>query len=67
MVTNKFQKEKCPKCKKQEGLELIYGAPTREEAERIKRGLAKPGGLRPESGPVFKWNCGNCGYVWGSA
>ena len=67
MVTNKFQKEKCPNCTKQEGLELIYGAPTREEAERVKQGLAKPGGFRPESGLVFKWNCSNCGYVWGSA
>ena len=52
---------------KHESLEIIYGAPTREEAERIKKGLAKPGGLRPESGPVFRWSCSNCGYVWGRA
>jgi hypothetical protein len=25
-------KQKCPKCKKQAGLELIYGAPTEEDA-----------------------------------
>ncbi|BBO80891.1 hypothetical protein DSCO28_14570 [Desulfosarcina ovata subsp. sediminis] len=65
MVINGFKKQKCPKCKKQEGLEIIYGAQTREEAERIKQGIAKPGGLRPESGPVFKWSCSSCGYVWG--
>jgi len=67
MVINSFKKQKYPKCKKQEGLEIIYGAPTREEAERIKQGVAKPGGLRPESGPVFKWSCSSCGYVWGKA
>ena len=65
MVTNNFQKQICPKCSKQEGLEIIYGAPTEEEAERIKQGLATPGGLRPESGPVFRWSCSNCEYVWG--
>ena len=67
MVINSFKKQKCPKCKNLEGLEIIYGAPTREEAERIKQGSAKPGGLRPESGPVFKWSCSSCGYVWGKA
>ena len=67
MVTNNIQKQKCPKCAKKEGLEIIYGGPTQEEAERLKQGLAIPGGLRPESGPVFKWNCSNCGYVWGTA
>jgi len=67
MSTNNLQKQKCPKCTKYESLEIIYGAPTREEAERIKKGLAKPGGLRPESGPVFRWSCSNCGYVWGRA
>ena len=65
MVTDNFQKQICPKCSKHEGLEIIYGAPTREEAERIKQGLAMPGGLRPESGPVFRWSCSSCGYVWG--
>jgi hypothetical protein len=67
MVINSLKKQNCPKCTKQEGLEIIYGAPTREEAERIKQGIAKPGGLRPESGPVFKWSCCSCGYVWGKA
>ena len=67
MVINSFKKQNCPKCTNQEGLEIIYGAPTREEAERIKQGIAKPGGLRPESGPVFKWSCSSCGYVWGKA
>ena len=67
MVINCFKKQNCPKCTKQEGLEIIYGAPTREEAERIKQGIAKPGGLRPESGPVFRWSCSSCGYVWGKA
>jgi hypothetical protein len=67
MITNNLQKQKCPKCMKNGGLEIIYGAPTREEAERIKKGLAIPGGLRPESGPVFRWSCSNCGYVWGRA
>ena len=65
MVINSYKKQNCPKCTKQEGLEIIYGAPTKEEAERIKQGIAKPGGLRPESGPVFRWSCSSCGYVWG--
>ena len=60
-------KEKCPKCKKQAGLELIYGEPTEEDAEKLKQGLAVPGGLMPEDEkiPVFKWICSSCGYVWG--
>ncbi|BBO83218.1 hypothetical protein DSCO28_37840 [Desulfosarcina ovata subsp. sediminis] len=66
-INNNLNKQKCPKCTKHEGLEIIYGAPTREETERIKQGLAIPGGLRPEMGPVFKWSCGSCGYVWGKA
>lgn len=46
MATKHFQKQKCPKCTERGGLEIIYGAPRREE-ERIKQGLAIPGGLRP--------------------
>jgi ribosomal protein S27AE len=65
MDNNNLQKQICPKCSMHEGIEIIYGAPKREEVERIKKGLAMPGGLRPESGPVFRWSCSNCGYVWG--
>ena len=59
------RKQKCPKCKKYEGLELIYGALTEKYVDRVKQGLAIPGGFMPKSGPVYKWNCGNCGHVWG--
>ena len=64
-VANNFKKQKCPKCTKYEGIELIYGAPTEEETKRMKQGLAMPAGLRPETGPVFKWSCSSCGYIWG--
>ena len=39
MIANNLQKQKCPKCTKHESLEIIYGAPTPEAAERIKKGL----------------------------
>jgi len=59
------KKQKCPKCKKHAGLELIYGAPTEEDVKRVRQGLAIPGGLMLKSGPVYKWNCKNCMHVWG--
>jgi hypothetical protein len=65
MPSNILKKQKCPKCKKRAGLELIYDAPTEEDAKRVKQGLAIPGGFMSKSGPVYKWNCVNCGHVWG--
>jgi hypothetical protein len=49
--------------KKHEGLELIYGAPTEEDPERVRQWLAIPGGFMPKTIPVYKWNCGNCDHV----
>ena len=65
ITSNISKKQKCPKCKKYEVLELIYGIPTEEDAKRVRQGLAIPGGFMPKSGPAYKWNCGNCGHVWG--
>ena len=65
MTINSPKKPKCPKCKKHAGLELIYGAPTEEDAEKVRKGLAIPGGFMPINGPVYRWNCSNCGHVWG--
>jgi ribosomal protein S27AE len=65
MTDNTIKKQKCPKCKKQEGLELIYDTPTEKDIERVRQGLAIPGGFMPKKGPVYKWNCGNCGHVLG--
>jgi len=65
MTKNIPKKQKCPKCKKYTGLELIYDAPTEEDVERVWQGLAIPGGFMPKRGPVYKWNCNNCGNVWG--
>ena len=60
-------KQKCPKCKKQAGLELIYGAPTDEDTEKVRQRLAIPGGFMPKDkkAPVYKWRCSSCGHVWG--
>jgi hypothetical protein len=60
-------KEKCPKCKKLTGLEILYGIPTEEDAKKAKQGLGIPGGFKPKSGPVYRWNCANCGHLWGKA
>ena len=65
MNTKIPKRQKCPKCKKPEGLELIYNTPTEEDVERVRQGLAMPGGFMPKRGPVYKWNCSNCGHVWG--
>jgi hypothetical protein len=65
MTDNTIKKQKCPKCKKHTGLELIYNTPTEEEVERVRQGLAMPGGFMPKRGPVYKWNCKNCMHVWG--
>ena len=65
MTDNIIKNQKCPKCKNHAGLELIYDAPTEEDADRVRQGLAIPGGFMHKSGPVYKWNCSNCGNVWG--
>ena len=66
MSANPPQKEKCPKYKKQSGLELIYNAPTEEDVAKVKQGLAIPGGLNPKHRPTYKWKCSNCGHLWGN-
>lgn len=67
MPSQNSKKQKCPKCNKYEGLELIYGTPTEQDAMRVKQGFAVPGGFMPKSGPAYTWNCGNCGHVWGKS
>lgn len=61
----KAQKEECPKCKERDGVELIYDAPTEEDAEKVRKGLAIPGGFMPKPGTVYKWRCQSCGHLWG--
>lgn len=65
MPSKNPKKQKCPNCNKYEGLELIYNAPTEEDAKRVRQRLAIPGGFMPKGGLSYKWNCGNFGHVWG--
>ncbi len=63
MTDNIIKKQTCPKCKKHAGLEIIYNAPTEEDAKRVRQGLAIPGGFMPKGGLAYKWNCSNCGNM----
>ena len=65
MADSTPKKQKCPKCKKYGGLELIYGALTEKYVDRVKQGLAIPGGFMPKKGPVYKWNCGTVAMYGG--
>jgi len=50
-------KAKCPKCKERDGVELIYDAPAEEDVEKLRQGLAVPGGFMPKREKVYKWRC----------
>ena len=55
--------KKCPKCKSQEVIPIIYGLPGLDLAEKESNGEVKLGGcLVIEGNP--EWHCKNCGYEW---
>ena len=61
----KVQRQKCPKCKKHAGVELIYDIPNEKDTDKVRQGLAIPGGFKPKDGTVYKWKCQSCYHLWG--
>lgn len=56
----------CPKCNKNDGVDIVYGMPSPELAEQAEKGLIALGGcIVEENQPVYR--CLDCGYEWDRA
>jgi predicted RNA-binding Zn-ribbon protein involved in translation (DUF1610 family) len=54
----------CPRCGSQEVVKIVYGMPSNETSEKVKRREVEIGGCLP-SPAAPQWACKSCGFEFG--